>query len=209
MEQTLKQRLIGAIVLVSLAVIFIPIILEGPDDEWTPRSHSIPEQPQMDYRADMELELPPETPVVDEMVAMEVISQERAESEPQPVVEAVKTEAVPVKLPDPVRAPDPVKAAPKPAPPVKQAVPVVPTTEPLKGWFVQVGSFGQEMNARGLRDRLATAGFQVRLQDVELGKKHAYRVLVGPSTSRTEAEKQAEKLKSGQHLKGMVIEYPG
>jgi len=47
------------------------------------------------------------------------------------------------------------------------------------------------------------------LQDVELGKKHAYRVLVGPSTSRTEAGKQAEKLKSGQHLKGMVIEYPG
>ena len=209
MEQTLKQRLIGAIVLVSLAVIFIPIILEGPDDEWTPRSHSIPEQPQMDYRADMELELPPETPVVDETVAMEVISQERAESEPQPAVEAVKTEAVPVKLPDPVKAPEPVKATPKPAPPVKQAVPAVAKAEPLKGWFVQVGSFGQKMNARGLRDRLAAAGFQVRLQDVELGKKHAYRVLVGPSTSRTEAGRQAEKLKSGQHLKGMVIEYPG
>ena len=209
MEQTLKQRLIGAIVLVSLAVIFIPIILEGPDDEWTPRSHSIPEQPQMDYRADMELELPPETPVVDETVAMEVISRERAESEPQPAVETVKTEAVPVKLPDPVKAPEPVKAAPKPAPPAKRAVPAVPKTEPLKGWFVQVGSFGQKMNARGLRDRLAAAGFQVRLQDVELGKKHAYRVLVGPSTSRTEAGKQAEKLKSGQHLKGMIIEYPG
>ena len=71
MEQTLKQRLIGAIVLVSLAVIFIPIILEGPDDEWTPRRHSIPQQPQMDYRADMELELPPETSAVEETVAAE------------------------------------------------------------------------------------------------------------------------------------------
>ena len=203
MEQTLKQRLIGAIVLVSLAVIFIPIILEGPDDEWTPRSHSIPEQPQMDYRADMDLELPPETPVVDETVAMEVIRQGQAGSELQPVVETVKTAAVPVKVPEPV------KTAPKPAPPVKQAVPAVPKTKPLQGWFVQVGSFGQEMNARGLRDRLAAAGFQVRIQDVELGKKHAYRVLVGPSTSRTAAGKQAEKLNSGQHLKGMVIEYPG
>ena len=203
MEQALKQRLIGAIVLVSLAVIFIPIILEGPDDEWTPRSHSIPEQPQMDYRADMELELPPETPVVDETVAMEAISQEQAESEPQPAVEVVKTDAVPVK------APEPVKAAPQPASPVKQAVPPVPKAEPLKGWFVQVGSFGQEMNARGLQDRLATSGFQVQLEDVELGKKHAYRVLVGPSTSRAAAEKQAEKLNSSQQLKGMVIEYPG
>ena len=209
MEQVLKQRLIGAIVLVSLAVIFIPIILEGPDDEWTPRSHSIPEQPQMDYRADMELELPPETPVVDETVAMEVISRGQAGSEPQPAVETVKTEAVPVKLPDPVKAPEPVKAAPQPASPVKQAVPPVPKAEPLKGWFVQVGSFGQEMNAKGLQDRLAAAGFHVQLQDVKLGNKHTYRVLVGPSPTRTAAEKQAEKLKSGQHLTGMVIEYPG
>ena len=209
MEQTLKQRLIGAIVLVSLAVIFIPIILEGPDDEWTPRSHSIPEQPQMDYRADMELQLPPETPVVDETVAMEVISQQPLERDSQPTVEAVKKQPVAVKVPDPVKVPEPVKATPKPAPPAKQAAQAVPKMQPLKGWFVQVGSFGQEMNARGLQDRLATSGFQVQLEDVELGKKHAYRVLVGPSTSRAAAEKQAEKLNSSQQLKGMVIEYPG
>jgi len=209
MEQTLKQRLIGAIVLVSLAVIFIPIILEGPDDEWTPRSHSIPAQPQMDYRADMELELPPHTPVLDETVAMEVIRQEQSESEPQPAVETVKTEAVLATVPEPVKAPEPVKVEPKPAPPDKQIVQVAPKTEPLKGWYVQVGSFGQEMNAMGLRDRLVASGFQVRLQDIELGKKHAYRVLVGPSTSRTTAEKQPQKLQSSQQLKGMVIEYPG
>lgn len=209
MEQTLKQRLIGAIVLVSLAVIFIPIILEGPDDDWTPRSHSIPEQPQMDYRADMELQLPPETPVVDETVAMEVISQQPLERDSQPTVEAVKKQPVAVKVPDPVKVPEPVKATPKPAPPAKQAAQAVPKMQPLKGWFVQVGSFGQEMNARGLQDRLATSGFQVQLEDVELGKKHAYRVLVGPSTSRAAAEKQAEKLNSSQQLKGMVIEYPG
>ena len=209
MEQTLKQRLIGAIVLVSLAVIFIPIILEGPDDDWTPRSHSIPEQPQMDYRADMELQLPPETPVVDETVAMEVISQQPLERDSQPTVEAVKKQPVAVEVPDPVKVPEPVKATPKPAPPAKQAAQAVPKMQPLKGWFVQVGSFGQEMNARGLQDRLATSGFQVQLEDVELGKKHAYRVLVGPSTSRAAAEKQAEKLNSSQQLKGMVIEYPG
>jgi cell division septation protein DedD len=74
---------------------------------------------------------------------------------------------------------------------------------------VQVGSFGQEMNASGLRDRLKAAGYQVELRAVELGKKHAYRVLIGPSASRAAAEKVAVKLKTGQQLKGMVIEYPG
>jgi DedD protein len=197
MEQTLKQRLIGAIVLVSLAVIFIPIILEGPDDEWTPRNHSIPEQPQMDYRADMELELPPEAAEADAAVVEEVISVEQLEPEPS---RDVATTAAPEKTPEPV------KTAPEPAPPVKPAVPDTPV---LKGWFVQVGSFGQEMNASGLRDRLKAAGYQVELRAVELGKKHAYRVLIGPSASRAAAEKVAVKLKTGQQLKGMVIEYPG
>ena len=79
----------------------------------------------------------------------------------------------------------------------------------MKGWFVQVGSFGQEMNASGLRDRLVAAGYPARLQTVELGKKHAYRVMVGPSASRADAEKLAASLLSGQRLKGMVIEHPG
>ena len=205
MEQTLKQRLIGAIVLVSLAVIFIPIILEGPDDEWTPRSHSVPEQPQMDYRADMELELPPEMPERDAQLVEEVISTDTGTGpEPEKAGEVVST-------PPPARAPEPAKVASKPvaSPPVKPAKPAPTVTQALQGWFVQVGSFGQEMNAAGLRDRLAAAGFKVSLQTVELGKKHAYRVLVGPTGSRAEAEKLAAKLQSGQQLKGMVIEYPG
>ena len=202
MEQTLKQRLIGAIVLVSLAVIFIPIILEGPDDEWTPRSHSIPEQPQMDYRADMELELPPEMSESDAQAVEEMVS---AESEA--AAESENTGEV-VKSPPPVKVAAPAKTAPEPvaSPP---ASPAPAVTQTLHGWFVQVGSFGQEMNAAGLRDRLAAAGFKVSLQTVELGKKHAYRVLVGPSGSRADAEKLAAKLQSGQQLKGMVIEYPG
>jgi DedD protein len=210
MEQTLKQRLIGAIVLVSLAVIFIPIILEGPDDEWTPRSHSIPQQPQMDYRADMELELPPETSVVEETVAVEeAVSAEQLEPDTEQVESEPARDIVSPAAPE--KAPEPVKTAPEPAAPpvVKAAVPAVPDTPVLKGWFVQVGSFGQEMNASGLGERLTAAGYQVQLQTVELGKKHAYRVLIGPSTSRAEAEKRAAKLKSGQQLKGMVIEYPG
>lgn len=210
MEQTLKQRLIGAIVLVSLAVIFIPIILEGPDDEWTPRSHSIPQQPQMDYRADMELELPAETSAVEETVAAEeVISAEQVEPDAEQLEPEPARDVVPPAAPE--KAAEPVKSVPEPAAPpvVKAAVPAEPDTPDLKGWFVQVGSFGQEMNASGLGERLTAAGYQVQLQTVELGTKHAYRVLIGPSTSRAEAEKLAAKLKSGQQLKGMVIEYPG
>ena len=207
MDQKLKQRLTGAIVLVALAVIFVPIILEGPDDEWTPRSHSIPEQPQMDYRASMGLEMPePETAVQDLSggaitEALSLPKDESPTSKPPPV----EAKPAPVAKAEPVVVtPKPVKkAAPTPKPkPAKKA------DSAIKGWFVQVGSFGQEMNANGLRSRLKSAGYDTRLQKIAIGKGNAYRVLVGPATSRAAAEKLAASLKSGQQLAGMVIEYP-
>jgi DedD protein len=206
MEQTLKQRLIGAVVLVSLAVIFIPIILEGPDDEWTPRSHSLPDKPQLDYRSDMDLVLPAPTQVDEQASSTEVNTQvedTQLINEP-PVAETIKPVAVP---PTPATQPD--KTEPSTKPLAKPAPAAAPISESLKGWFVQVGSFGQQMNAKGLQDRLVTNGFKAQLQEVAIGNKHAYRVLVGPSTTRAEAEKLAASLKSGQQLKGMVVEYPG
>jgi DedD protein len=210
MDQKLKQRLTGAIVLVALAVIFVPIILEGPDDEWTPRSHSIPEQPQMDYRASMELELPgPQT--TDEEPAESVITEapglrEEIAQPYEPPAAEEKPAPVPEKPAKPVAtAPKPSRVATAPPPPPKTEK----ITEPaLKGWFVQVGSFGQEINASGLRERLKSAGYDTRMQRVAIGKGYAYRVLVGPSSSRAAAEKLAASLKTGQQLSGMVIEYP-
>lgn len=208
MDQKLKQRLTGAIVLVALAVIFVPIILEGPDDEWTPRSHSIPEQPQMDYRADMELELPEPATADGERsgsVITEALSMQQQAPEPK---QPLEEKAAPVpgtgKTPAPVAVPpEPARVVPAPSPgSAKVASP------PVKGWFVQVGSFGQEMNASGLRERLKSAGYDARLKKVAIGKGYAYRVLVGPSTSRAGAEKIAARLESGQQLAGMVIEYP-
>ena len=206
MDQKLKQRLTGAIVLVALAVIFAPIILEGPDDEWTPRSHSIPEQPQMDYRASMGLELPDPEPADQEPPGGAITEALNLPAAEPPPVEATPA-AVSKKTTEPAAVtPKPVKkAAPAPAPKPK---PAKKTDTSIKGWFVQVGSFGQELNANGLRSRLKSAGYDTRLQKIAIGKGSAYRVLVGPATSRAAAEKLAASLKSGQQLAGMVIEYP-
>lgn len=224
MDQKLKQRLTGALVLVALAVIFVPIILEGPDNEWSPRSHSIPEQPQMDYRADMELKLP-QQPAAAGVESGGVITEALSlPADPAPTTTTatpVASAAMPSAAPETAPSPEPSPATPvKTAKPVSPAKPA-PTPAPekkkkkksahrpaLKGWFVQVGSFGEQMNASGLRDRLKRAGYAVRLQKVAIGGGNAYRVLVGPSGSREGAEKNAASLKSTLELSGMVIEYP-
>jgi len=201
MEQNLKQRLVGAIVLVSLAVIFIPIILEGPDDEWTPRNHGIPEPPQMDYRASMQLPLPAdseEPAAADRQVAME----------PAPTAITPPVPAAPEPEPEPEPAPQP---EPKPEPvaqPESAPVATVPASAPAvvpAGWYVQVGSFNQQLNAIGLRDRLKSAGYDSQLQ----ATGSAYRVLVGPAGTRAQAEKQRDKLLASRQLKGIVIEHSG
>jgi len=209
MEQTLKQRLVGAIILVSLAVIFIPIILEGPDDEWSPRSPNMPEPPRMDYGADMALALPP----------VETADVEEAEAEAEETGEAEE----PIEPVEPVPAPVVAPPVTQPAEPVKSAAPAaqpspekpaaekktVTLPEPPPGWYIQVGSFSQRMNAEGLRDRLQAAGHTTRIQTINIGKAQVYRVLVGPATSRANAEEKRDGLATQQQIKGIVIEYPG
>ena len=206
MEQNLKQRLVGAIVLVSLAVIFIPIILEGPDDEWTPRSHSIPEPPQMDYRASMQLPLP--TDPVEPAAARAVPADEPDATEPVQTVSTPPAPAAAESEPGPAPQPEPVAVA-KPETVAKPAAAkTAPASDPAAlpaGWYAQVGSFSQKMNASGLRDRLKSAGYDARLQ----ATGSSYRVLVGPVKTRVLAEKQRDQLLAGQQLKGIVIQLGG
>jgi len=212
MEQKLKQRLVGAIVIVSLAVIFIPIILEGPDDDWSPRSNNMPEAPRIDYGADMELALPAvETPEAEDAEPLEAGEPEEPEAPEEPVAAAAVV-APPVEKPV-TEPPEPAKAAPPPArPPPPAAAPgkmAESSSVPPPGWYIQVGSFSQRLNAEGLRDRLQAAGHPTRLQTINIGKAQVYRVLVGPADSRAGAEQKSARLAAQQKIKGIVIEYPG
>ena len=188
MEQKLKQRLVGAIVLVSLAVIFIPVILEGPRDEWASRDHTIPAPPGLDYTAPAMLPIP----------AAEDAQDDKAPE--QPVETPV---AAPTAAPGQIPVPLPVAEA-RPEPP-KKTVEARPAEALKAGWYVQVGSFGQSDNAGRLRDRLAAAGVDAHLQTVGSGKDVAYRVLAGPSGSRATAEKLQASLATAHKLKGIII----
>lgn len=76
MDQRFKQRLIGAVVLVALAVIFLPMLLSGPAER---------------TRVDIELDIPqeppaPETPALPDAAMLdEPEPGESLESQPAPV----------------------------------------------------------------------------------------------------------------------------
>ena len=179
-------------VLVSLAVIFIPIILEGPDDEWSPRTQGMPEPPQIAWPAEGEAELP---------------LPDREPGPPQPVSppgDAEPVEPAPVADIAPVAPAEPATAPPAPTPP-----PSSPPAAAAGTWAIQVGRFSESLNAQGLRDRLKKAGYAAFVEQEKTDSGESWRVLVGPLKTRADAEKVRDELAARRQLKGFVVENKG
>ncbi len=218
MDFLLKQRLVGAIVLVALGVIFIPMLLEGPNKDLVPEMEPLPEL--TGERSRIELGSFPDAgdvPVEADIAVLQADSQiatPAAEDLPvQPEETAVeeiaateqKVEPLPIP-PKPVAKPEqpdpePAKSEPAKPEPAKPA-------GPLGNWVVQMGSFSNEQNALRLRDKLRKAGFVTQVEKVRVDAKFHYRVRVGPYLERAEADLDQVKLEKQLNLKGRVLSYP-
>ncbi|SEO67917.1 SPOR domain-containing protein [Aquisalimonas asiatica] len=217
MEQQHKQRLIGAVVVVALAVIFLPMLLQGPVDRGT---------------TDMAMDIPPRPEVeqgpadADEPVADG--DEAPAPDEPQEPGEAAsQLEAVPLPQSEHADAADDDEPGDAP-PPEPEAVPEeeVADEDPpeapaedtadasdendeLASWAVQVGSFTSESNALGLRDRLREMDFSAYVDRLERdGEDTIYRLRVGPVVERDEAEALLEELQADADMDGLVVSHP-
>ena len=196
MNDQLKQRLVGAAVLVLLAVIVIPMVLDQPI---TPapqiRRSPIPPKPEGEFSSRIIPLDAPETPLV----------------------EAQRAKKVPIE-PAETDADDSAGTAPSPAdgaqfqgaaaPSESQPATAAGQSE-LTAWAVQLGSFSSAQNAVALRDRLRKKGYTAF---VEKGRAHGSeitRVFVGPELARDQADKIVKKLYAETRLKGMVVRYPG
>ncbi len=186
MDQQLKQRLVGAVVLISLAVIFIPMLLDQNDPSSLPHFGSpVPERP--DFQFDP-IEIPLQTPPAVEPAAAEVVEESSPKPEPQPSVPAPRADE-------------------KPAP-VPAKTPLIPPDTQALAWAVQVGSFDQEGNAAALRDKLRGSGFAAYLEKVKVEGRMHYRVRVGPELKRELAEALRERLEEKTKMKGIVVRHP-
>ncbi|MCK7593835.1 SPOR domain-containing protein [Pseudomarimonas salicorniae] len=218
MDPALKQRLVGAAVLVALAVIFVPMLLEAPEPEATPAGQlplDMPDRPTPSLQTrDVPLTLPqpaaqptPADPnavaTVDVDSAPRVDALEGADAAaaaqpvaPQPTAPSPTAPALPTSsATQPAAAPSPVAAVePPPAAPVA-APPPPSTSAPATGRFiVNLGSYGNIANAKALNRRLAQRGFPIRSERIEIDGKPAQRLRAGPFRTRAEAEAAALKL---------------
>jgi DedD protein len=195
MDQGLKERLVGAAVLVAIAVWLIPWVLDGPEAgiDAPVSSLQLPaaEEPMPIRTQTLRLgDAPEAAPPPAASPAPEVKAAEPVPAEGEPGAEAETTVAA--LRPEPA-APAP-QAARTATPPPKPSAPVAEATG---DWTVQLGSFSSEANARRQAERAGTFGYKAEVSSVR-GKdgKTLYRVRVGPQATRGAAEAAASALRA-------------
>ena len=189
MEQgRLKQRLLGAVVLVALAVIFIPMLLSGGRDMEMPvfgsnvpeRSTEIANIQHIDIKETQKKELklvnPKRIPIAPNLPEPKIVKEEETSSIAKKIASLTKEEEKSV---------------------IKETV-----------WAVQVGSFSKRSNALGLKDKLRKKKVHAFVERIMKNNKTTYRVRVGPEISREKAVALKLKLKKEFKLSGLVVKHP-
>lgn len=189
-KKLLKRRLIGAAVLVGLAVIFIPMILSGGRDEMSFFGSNIPDKPKNIERL-KSIEIPrPGAPEKPEEVRLPVDKHtDPASKDTKNSVKAKETK--PRTLNSLVNG---LKNK------NKTAIP--------KAWAVQVGSFAKRDNALALQKRLRTNKYPAFVEFVKTRNKSVYRVRIGPEVKREKAEAILKDVKNKLDINGVVVSHP-
>ena len=187
-----RQRLTGAIVLVLLLVVFVPMVLD-PEPRQEKKEPALAIPPREGAPA-----LPAPAPA--------------AKSEAAPKVEAAPREVAPkseeLKTPVPRMAEKPSKpeagkaVEPRPAP--VAAVEAKGAEPRLEGFAIQVGAFGDEEKLRQAREKLAAARIAHFIERLPTGLT---RLRVGPYPTRDAAEKAVAGVKAAG-LDGKVVTLP-
>jgi DedD protein len=216
MDRRVKERLIGASILVALIVLVVPELLSGPKSAVP--SPTLPAS------------FPANAPEPTRNVTLDLAtSKAPADSEVEPAetqgsaasaVSAAKGgEASPPAAPAPA---PPTEGSPSvgssstAAPPTAAPATDAPTTlKPVEtaaqspisaraNWAVQLGSFASRANADNLSRQLKGEGFSVYVLPGGSSTSVRYRVRVGPLADRDSAERVAAKLKSIGHGSSLV-----
>lgn len=203
-KSRLRQRLIGALVLVALVALVVPFFLDDQADMPTAHIASIPPAPEQIPGADLPIEEGIPGAPVDEVTPDTVIDATTpATTSPVAVVEKDATPSHAAAAPSsPVSAPAPV---PAPAASTRTSE-KHPVLKPAPGaWVVQLGSFSSEQNAWALRDKLRNKGYHAFVERVSEGNKMVIRVRIGPELQRAKAEAVQQKLAKEMKIKGIVM----
>ena len=159
MNDGFKQRLVGAVVLISVALILWPVIFTDTSTPGLDRSSEIPATPSFDKYVVAE---------PDRVAGLDPIAK------PQPLVEE--------SAPEPLSRPEPesqTQTIPKVDNEPRQDANGLPVA-----WSLQVASFSQQENAEELKLALQKLGHKAYTRSITTKEGKSTRVYIGPRFSK-------------------------
>ena len=234
MNQAKKQRLVGAVVLVALAVIIVPMILDFSRQDVAQRGDiEVPPAPDVNkmqvlplnvWSKKIDPDVDPEPVMIEQPAAGAAaapVDSETATAKADEPKQIEVSEPAPVPAPAPAPAPQPApQSVQSPAVAAKEeALPKPDIVEPaeagaadvsLKGkaWMVQIGSFSTESKAFIFRNKLREMGYAAYIVPGENSTgERFFRVRVGPEILHSRAEAMRKRLKKDTGLDGLVMRF--
>lgn len=224
----LRQRLVGGLVVAALAVLLLPLWLDNGGLK-TPSVQPVPKSPTIAQPAQITIPKPP--PAQQHMLQSPPASPAPA-TEPMPTPAQESPAPTPSNVPAPTSSKQPPTAqtaakqtqdtstqpeALKKPTTVDDSAPTQSTntkkpavTQPAapsggRLWVVQLGSFSDELNAKGLARSVSQAGFKVEITPLFAKKGTVWRVRVGPYANRDLAVKATAQLREKLGRDGLAM----
>jgi DedD protein len=209
LDKAYKQRMVGALVLVALAVIFLPMLFSRQDEQrqvtvQAPSAPQAPAVPQVQVEPVVvpEPQALPQEPIPSD----DEIADQQAPTTPI----APAAPVAPAPAAKPVTPPPAPVAKPAPSQPIV-AAPAKPDTTQSRvdanglsvSWSVQLASLSSRASAESLQKSLRSQGYNAYIRTAD-GKN---RVFVGPLIERAEADRLRDLLGRQQNLKGFVVRF--
>ncbi|WP_455843098.1 SPOR domain-containing protein [Lelliottia jeotgali] len=209
----MKQRMVGALVLVALAVIFLPMLFTREDEMRQVRVEA-PQAPAMPSLPEVKVEpvaVPEPQPLPQEAQQAPVVVNESSApvaTPSQPITPSPQTQA---QIQPKPQASAPASASKAQVQPATTPAPAATATAPSKidvnglpvSWSIQLASLSNRAGAESLQKTLRSQGYNAYIRSA--GGMN--RVYVGPLIERAEAERLRDAINRQQKLKGFVIRF--
>jgi DedD protein len=224
LDKAYKQRMVGALVLIAIAVIFLPMLFSRQDEARRVQVDA-PAAPQAPAPTQLKVEpvsVPEQQPLPQEPVpsdeeltqpaqparSAQTIQQRSSQQPPAMPIAPAPSKPV-AAAPKPVQT-APAKPAPAPTPAPVQA-PAAPAADTSRvdanglsvTWSVQLASLSNRANADNLQKTLRTQGYNAYIRTSD----GVNRVFVGPVIERAEADRLRDTLEKQQKIKGIVVRF--
>jgi DedD protein len=206
LSSALQNRLVGTAIVVAIAVIFLPDLLDGKQQSKRNLFVELPQKPAMNT-------VKPPTPFNTRRV--EVISEQAVDEDPISNLSPEKkseSRTVDFKVPDVYQVSEPVSVAAdiKRASSLEQQTVVEHDVERLlasAGWVVQLGSFRHQKNVKELLNLLEKAGYRAFSRPVKTNSGTLTKVFVGPDLQKVNLDNALSYLKELTDLQGRVTPF--